>query len=78
MGDSTRELSFLFILLGVSAIFYATLIYLIENQVIIVLTSKSVYSIMLTRFNFMSLPKYVGDLNINYVVTKGQLEAVCW
>lgn len=27
------KLSFLFILLGVSAIFYATLIYLIENQV---------------------------------------------
>ena len=33
MGDSTRELSFLFILLGVSAIFYATLIYLIEHNV---------------------------------------------
>ena len=28
------NLSFLFILLGVSAIFYATLIYLIENQVL--------------------------------------------
>ena len=28
------NISFLFILLGVSAIFYATLIYLIENQVI--------------------------------------------
>ena len=33
MADSTRELSFLFILLGVSAMFYATLIYLIENPV---------------------------------------------
>ena len=32
MMDSTKELSFLFILLGVSAIFYATLIFLIENQ----------------------------------------------
>ena len=33
LGDSTRELSFLFILLGVSAVIYATLIYLVEHTV---------------------------------------------
>ena len=54
MADSTRELSFLFILLGVSAMFYATLIYLIENPVlyepIYVIHAKNNYVTLLSEY----------------------------
>ena len=58
LGDSTRELSFLFIMLGCSAIIYATLIYLVEHSVGLdyLGTSLVVINIKTNPKTFSSIP----------------------